>query len=295
MSIGERSLRVLMVGGLAALMLVALGAQSALAEPATTCVKATKVDRHHTGGYSNSACTVISATHEGKYEKLADFTVPEEAQLKALLKYLNVESSGIDGKPTVRFSGANVQIVNGEGKTATTNGEGNLVIGYDEDSNSFGFRRGPGVQTGSHDLILGEEQEFTSYGGIVAGLINSITAPFASVSGGVENTASGESASVSGGGENIARSYLASVSGGLSNEATAAGASVSGGYENIASAGAASISGGQDNTAKGSFAWVGGGYKNEVFNNATSGEEGLYAAIFGGKENKLAVNYGVLP
>ena len=28
----------------------------------------------------------------------------------------------------------NVQVVNGEGKTASVNGEGNLVIGYDEDA-----------------------------------------------------------------------------------------------------------------------------------------------------------------
>jgi hypothetical protein len=43
------------------------------------------------------------------------------------------EAKGVAGKPTVQFAGENVQVVNGEGKTATTNGEGNLVIGYDED------------------------------------------------------------------------------------------------------------------------------------------------------------------
>ena len=62
-------------------------------------------------------------------------------------------ASGIDGKPTVQGSAANVQLVNGEGKTASANGEGNLVIGYDENG-------GGHAQTGSHDLILGEEQTF---------------------------------------------------------------------------------------------------------------------------------------
>ena len=38
-------------------------------------------------------------------------------------------AEGIDKKPTVQFSGCNVQVVDGEGKTATKNGEGNLVIG----------------------------------------------------------------------------------------------------------------------------------------------------------------------
>src|SRR4051794_30521077 len=56
-------------------------------------------------------------------------------------------SSGIGGKPTVRFSAVNVQIVSGSGSTAgVVNGQGNLVLGYDEV---------PGSQTGSHNLVLG--------------------------------------------------------------------------------------------------------------------------------------------
>src|SRR5580658_5126953 len=43
-------------------------------------------------------------------------------------------ASGIDGKPTVQFSGVNVQVVNGEGKTNLVNGEGNLMVGYDENT-----------------------------------------------------------------------------------------------------------------------------------------------------------------
>lgn len=52
----------------------------------------------------------------------------------------------VGGKPTIRLSGANVQIPNGEGSTNTTNGAGNLIIGYDEN---------PQTQTGSHNLIGG--------------------------------------------------------------------------------------------------------------------------------------------
>jgi hypothetical protein len=91
-------------------------AGSASAEPATHCVKATKVGKKHTGGWTNASCTAVSPTHEGKYDKLASFTESEEAQLKAILKYEKVQASGVGGKPTVQFSGANVQIVNGEGK-----------------------------------------------------------------------------------------------------------------------------------------------------------------------------------
>ena len=92
-------------------------------------------------------------------------------------------SSGVGSKPTVQLSAVNLQIINGEGKTATINGEGNLVIGYDES---------PGTQTGSHNLMLGGEQTYTSYGGILDGFKNTISGPFASVIGGEANTASGK-------------------------------------------------------------------------------------------------------
>jgi hypothetical protein len=52
--------------------------------------------------------------------------------LSKILPHTNYVEKGIAGKPTIQFSGVNVQIVNGEGKTASVNGDGNLVIGYDE-------------------------------------------------------------------------------------------------------------------------------------------------------------------
>jgi hypothetical protein len=125
------------------------------------------------------------------------FSAAELETLKGILQCVRYVSSGVAGRPTVQFSGCNVQIVNGENKTATANGAGNLVIGYDER---------PREQTGSHNLILGEEQKFTSYGGVDAGRANTIGAPFASVGGGHENKSEGEYASVSGGEQNTATS-----------------------------------------------------------------------------------------
>src|SRR6202035_644222 len=103
----------------------------------------------------------------------------EVTLLKNILPHIKFVESGIGKKPTVQFFGVNVQIVNGLGKTETINGAGNLVIGYDENASL--------PQTGSHDLILGEQETFTSYGGIVSGIKNTITAPFASVTGGGGN------------------------------------------------------------------------------------------------------------
>ena len=211
--------------------------------------------------------------------KKSELPSEEQATIMAHMKY---EATGIDGKPTIKISGANVQIVNGEGTTATTNGEGNLVIGYDEE---------PGDQGGSHNLILGgPQQAFTSYGGILGGDYNTIGAryasviggsdgtasgPWALVVGGVSNTASGSSGSVGGGADNTAEGGFASVSGGYGNKATGGDSSISGGYGNIAATPESSISGGESNEATGEDnSWIGGGYKNHT--------REFLSSIFGG-------------
>jgi len=73
-----------------------------------------------------------------------------------------------------------------------------------------------GVRTGSHNLILGYQNDYTSYGGFAAGDYNTITASFASVSGGGANRVSAPGASVSGGSHNTVSGAYASVSGGTS-------------------------------------------------------------------------------
>jgi hypothetical protein len=318
MSLNRLGLRAIVLGGLAALMLAAFSASSASAEPSTFCVKATKTTtkpKHYTGGWNDKNCAAVNATHQGKYEKLASFSESEEQQLKALLKYVKVQASGVAGKPTVQFSGANVQIVSGAGKTnAAVNGEGNLVIGYDENAEKH-------EQTGSHDLILGEEQNFTSYGGLLAGNKNAALGPFGSVAGGEANTAASEHATVSGGYENTASGAYASASGGALNTANGKYASVSGGKANLASGEATSVSGGESNTAsafeasvsggggnKATFkeASVSGGVKNEASGEIASvsgGESnhasGRLASVSGGLENtasslRASVSGGVL-
>ena len=94
----------------------------------------------------------------------------------------------------VRITGANLRLLNGLGATETTNGMGNLLVGYPEPRDD-GERR----QTGSHNVVVGKEHQFSSFGGLVVGLQNEIHGPFASVSGGVRNTAAGAHAAVSGG------------------------------------------------------------------------------------------------
>ncbi len=184
---------------------------------------------------------------EGKKgESGSGLSAEQIEQLKALLPHMSLIASGVGGKPTIRFSGVNVQIVNGSGKTSTINGEGNLVLGYDEN-------KGAHSQTGSHDLVLGEEQTFTSYAGVVAGFENAITAAFASVTGGGKNSATFKEASVTGGFDNTASKENATVTGGRDNVASNEYATVSGGKLNTASGVASSIFGGKSLTASAEF------------------------------------------
>ncbi len=123
---------------------------------------------------------------------------------------------------TISFHGVNVRIVNGSGITdGVVDGAGNLIVGYNE-------LRGAGDdRSGSHNLIVGKEHNFNSFGGLVAGRNNTLSASHASVSGGRNNTASANRSSVSGGGGSIpiygntASGSYSSVSGGLSRSAVA--------------------------------------------------------------------------
>jgi hypothetical protein len=184
----------------------------------------------------------------------------------------------------VIITGANLRIVNGLGSTSCTdnqnnpipncpNGLGNLIVGYHEE-------RAPesdtNNRTGSHNVVVGGQHNFSSFGGLVVGRFNEISGEFASVSGGTVNTASGDFSSVSGGTGNTASgNFFSSVSGGLRNTASGTGASVSGGLSNMASGTRSSISGGNGNTASGFLSSVTGGENNIASGESSSVSGGL--------------------
>jgi hypothetical protein len=90
------------------------------------------------------------------------------------------------------IKGANLNIVNGLSQTATTNGLGNIILGYNE--------AGPGTErSGSHNVVLGTQNGYSSYAGIVAGAGNRVSAAFASVLAGMNNSAEADHATVAGG------------------------------------------------------------------------------------------------
>jgi len=127
-----------------------------------------------------------------------------------------------NGYPATFLTGCNVWVQSGQGKTNDASlgnylsGLGNVIIGYYEKGNMNGDRG-----NGSHNLIVGSKNSYSSYGGALFGSINTLTA-----------TAS--FSSVTGGWNNVARFACASVSGCESNTASGDGASVSGSSLNTA-------------------------------------------------------------
>jgi hypothetical protein len=197
-------------------------------------------------------------------------------RVSALERTLSHVSSGTGdgGRPEVVITGANLRIVNGLRGTATANGVGNLLLGYNEPRHD-----GDNERTGSHNVVVGLGLNFSSFGGLVVGRHNAIRGAFASVSGGFDNTASGESASVNGGIFNRASGPSASVSGGFDNTASGNAASVSGGDGNTASGNTAAVSGGHGNTASGHTATISGGEANTA--------RGFSTSISGGHNRKV--------
>ena len=155
----------------------------------------------------------------------------------------------------VVISGGNLFVQNGMGSTATTNGKGNIIVGYNEPRSNTT----PADRAGSHNLIVGVRHHYPSYAGMALGRQNTVSGPYSSVTGGGQNIASGNRSSVSGGQGNVASGDYSSAAGGAYSIAGGLTASVSGGANNVASGELASVSGGQGNTASGTEASVSGG------------------------------------
>jgi hypothetical protein len=179
--------------------------------------------------------------------------------VSALAPYVTVEAGTLNdlAGPHVIFSGANIHIRSGHfsGNSYTQNGLGNLVLGYNEPSDS-GF---PAERAGSHNVVVGPNHRYDFGVGLVVGGSSRLGSDAASVSGGFMNVASGMFSSVGAGLRNEASGEFASISGGADNIASAAASTVSAGQMNQATADLSAVSGGFNNVASGVFSTVGGG------------------------------------
>lgn len=196
-----------------------------------------------------------------------------DADPAGILNAFSRSGSGIYLSNTdFHVDGGNLHVVNGLGFTTSTNGLGNIIIGYNGPRTEVGgdgeftFPDLSTVRTGSHMLVLGDGNNYTSSGGIIAGKQNTTSAPYASILNGFRNTASssfsvvtagiyneayGPHSAISGGGYNLSSGASSVVSGGIFNEANANYSTVSGGSQNTASGNSSNVSGGNSIQAVG--------------------------------------------
>ena len=251
------------------------------------------------------------ATERSQREALEERIEDLESQSNVsnpLFDFVRIEDGELEGMrgPHIVFEGANVHIRSGSDFTdddissgQEPLGLGNLIIGYNESPQNLT----DGERGGSHNLVLGERNRYSSVAGIVAGSDNEISAPsamtvggqfnratgsfavilggggatanlenvasgsYATITAGFRNVASGNQSSVSGGSNHRASGFLTSITGGTSNQAIGAGSTVSGGAGNIANGANSAISGGQGGRTEGVSSAISGGLDQTVNNN----------------------------
>src|SRR5207248_2229258 len=139
-----------LVAGLAAALCGWLGVGSAWAASVSLCVSPT-----HGAAVSSGACSGAGTT------VALPASNTDQQTLLSILPHVSFTAAGVGGKPTIRFSGVNVQVVSGSGTTSgTVNGEGNLIVGYAENPANQ-------ARTGSNDLIVGDDNGWSSYAQLV--------------------------------------------------------------------------------------------------------------------------------
>jgi hypothetical protein len=206
------------------------------------CVGKHRVVTYPAHGRCPARATQVTAASQSEVASLRKQVTRLTKRVTALEATLQgVTRTHPHGMPVLTIAGENVQIVNGTGDETSVNGLGNLILGYNDNPDAL-------ERTGSHNVIVGDDNGYTSYGGIVAGYGNLISGIYASASGGFGNSATGDYSSVSGGIDNTAGGKYATVIGGDNNTATGVEASVTGGVLNSAIGSGSSIVGGYDGT-----------------------------------------------
>ncbi len=198
--------------------------------------------------------------------------------LETKTKYL---TTGVDrnGYPASYFTACNVYIQDGLGSTSgiasdplldnvtivgnvekpVTNGLGNLIIGYNEPPNPQ-YSPVTSQYTGSHNLIIGGGNQYSSFGAIIGGSYNYSDAAYGTILNGQANKTTGVLSIISSGQGNVASGFDSAVNGGDGNTASGIFSAVSGGVNNTASGGVSTVSGGDADTVSALFGWAGGSY-----------------------------------
>ena len=191
--------------------------------------------------------------------------------------------------PHVIFEGVNVHVRDGSGVTKgewlesggnAQTGLGNLIIGYNELSRTIlGEVPTAADRTGTHNLVIGREHRYRSYGNILQGWACIMNADNSAglacdenlFNGGSTDLLGGNYAVSLGGHLNRISEYNGVIAGGYNNtiEVDGNGSVISGGQGNIVTGYSASITGGSNNSASGVNSSISGG--NSITVDTTDG------------------------
>jgi hypothetical protein len=164
--------------------------------------------------------TITALQNENLPTRVATLeTTKPSGGIPGLENYVEIKTGSMDGVngPHLIFKGVNVHVRSNSGATVDSTGLGNLIIGYNENATG-------GValnRLGSHNLVGGQMNSFSSSGGFVFGSNNTVSGRFATVFGGERNVASGLNSSILGGGQNTASGPYSTVYGGQQNMSSA--------------------------------------------------------------------------
>ncbi len=205
----------------------------------------------------------------------------EQAEILSHLSlvYLPITNGDEGSLKTIRMTGVNLQVVSGLGYTwgdqdvtpqnqdaHRTNGLGNVIIGYQEQRTNDGIQDtdDSNDRNGSHNLVVGTDNNYTAWGCKVVGARNSVRGWLCSVGGGFGNDAVHDASHIGGGQYNLAAGKYTSVGGGWGNMALGRGSTLPGGGGNIAEGEWSVVGGGRNNNTIGSYATVAGGQRNTI-------------------------------
>jgi hypothetical protein len=126
--------------------------------------------------------------------------------LNPFLKVNLAAENGVNG-PNISLVGVNLHLLSGSGVTSDFSdggsapnplGRGNLFIGYNEPPVPIVAALASGDRSGSHNLIMGRYNKFRSFGSIVSGEYNTVTAAESSIIKGGGNRLGGRSSTMIG-------------------------------------------------------------------------------------------------
>jgi len=222
-------------------------------------------------GLSGAALTALMVplgTSQAEIYKSTDLALTQEhLEILNHMKIVYLDDGFGNELKTIRIIGVNVQIVNGLQATngspfnpdsidpefTTTNGLGNLIVGYNESALEDSRNR-----TGSHNIVVGMDHSFSSFGGVVAAKSNTVAAPYGAVTGGAHNDVLGPYAAIAGGELNHVFEDYSSIAGGRDNQTHGWWSVVSGGANNDAMSEGSAIGGGDSCISPVPYTWTRG-------------------------------------